>query len=62
MSPDYQKKYRNERIVIDYIAGMTDRYAIQKYKEFYIPQSLQNISNAFTWSATALRHRSFASL
>ena len=23
---------------------------------------LQNISNAFTWSATALRHRSFASL
>ena len=34
-----------KRTVCDYIAGMTDRYAIQKYKEFYIPQSLQNISN-----------------
>lgn len=34
-----------KRTVCDYIAGMTDRYAIQKYEEIYIPQSLQNISN-----------------
>ena len=31
-----------KRTVCDYIAGMTDRYAIQKYKEIFIPQSIQN--------------------
>ncbi len=31
--------------VCDYIAGMTDRYAIQKYKTFFIPQSLQSLNN-----------------
>ena len=30
MSPDYQKKYRNERIVIDYIAGMTDDFFLRE--------------------------------
>ena len=34
-----------QRTVCDYIAGMTDRYAIQKYKEFFIPQSLQTLNN-----------------
>lgn len=33
------------RTVCDYIAGMTDRYAVQKYKELYIPQSLNNTTN-----------------
>ncbi|WP_058486363.1 deoxyguanosinetriphosphate triphosphohydrolase [Defluviitalea phaphyphila] len=28
-----------ERIVCDYIAGMTDRYAIKKYCEIYVPSS-----------------------
>jgi dGTPase len=28
-----------ERIVCDYIAGMTDRYAINKYMEIYVPSS-----------------------
>ena len=28
---------RIERIVTDYISGMTDRYAIEKYKENFIP-------------------------
>ncbi|HET7078508.1 MAG TPA: deoxyguanosinetriphosphate triphosphohydrolase [Chloroflexia bacterium] len=27
-----------ERIVVDYIAGMTDRYAIQKFSELYVPR------------------------
>lgn len=27
-----------ERVVCDYIAGMTDRYAIQKYKEIFVPR------------------------
>ena len=31
-----------KRTVCDYIAGMTDRYAIQKYQEIFIPQSIQN--------------------
>ncbi len=26
-----------KRIVCDYIAGMTDRYAIQKYKQYFLP-------------------------
>ena len=30
MSPDYQKKYRKERIVIDYIAGMTDDFFLRE--------------------------------
>ena len=28
-----------EKVVIDYIAGMTDRYAIKKFKEIYVPVS-----------------------
>ena len=31
------KKESKERVVCDYIAGMTDRYAIAKYKEIKIP-------------------------
>jgi dGTPase len=30
-----------ERVVCDYIAGMTDSYSIQKYKELFVPQSWQ---------------------
>ena len=29
-----------ERIVTDYISGMTDRYAVEKYKEHFIPIGL----------------------
>lgn len=34
---DHQKE-KEERVVCDYIAGMTDRYAITKYKELMIPR------------------------
>jgi dGTPase len=27
------------RVVCDYIAGMTDRYAVAKFKEIYIPRA-----------------------
>ena len=27
-----------ERVVCDYIAGMTDRYALNKYKEIFLPK------------------------
>ena len=30
-----------ERVVTDYISGMTDRYAVEKYKENFIPIGLQ---------------------
>lgn len=30
-----------ERIVCDYIAGMTDRYAVYKYSELFIPATWQ---------------------
>lgn len=39
--PDFYKKIAREesieRAVCDYISGMTDRYAIDKYKELFIP-------------------------
>lgn len=28
-----------ERAIVDYIAGMTDRYAVEIYKQFYVPKS-----------------------
>ena len=28
-----------ERVVCDYISGMTDQYAVQKYREFFLPKS-----------------------
>ena len=30
-----------ERVVTDYISGMTDRYAVEKFKENFIPIGLQ---------------------
>ena len=29
--------YGTEEVVKDYIAGMTDRYAIAMYKKFFVP-------------------------
>lgn len=40
-----QNEEEIKRTVCDYISGMTDRYAIQKYEEIYIPQSLQAVSD-----------------
>jgi dGTPase len=34
-----EKKEPQERVVCDYIAGMTDSYSIQKYKELFIPEA-----------------------
>ncbi len=31
-----------ERIVTDYISGMTDRYAVEKFKEHFVPRGLQS--------------------
>jgi dGTPase len=31
-----------EQIICDYIAGMTDRYAINKFKELFIPEALNS--------------------
>lgn len=33
------KNYDIERVACDYIAGMTDRYAVKKFSEFFIPAS-----------------------
>ena len=33
------KGYDDEKIVIDYIAGMTDRYAVHIYSELFLPKS-----------------------
>jgi dGTPase len=34
------EKSKIERIVIDYIAGMTDRYAVERFEELFIPKGL----------------------
>ena len=31
-----------EQIVCDYIAGMTDSYAVKKFEEFFVPEALKN--------------------
>lgn len=36
-----EKGEPQERVVCDYIAGMTDSYAIHKYKELFVPESWQ---------------------
>lgn len=42
----YRKMYENgekkERVVCDYISGMTDQYAITKYQEFFLPRAWEN--------------------
>lgn len=35
-------KMGNERVICDYIAGMTDRYAISKFQELFIPEALNS--------------------
>ena len=37
-------KDKIERIVVDYISGMTDQYAIEKFKELFIPRPIQALN------------------
>lgn len=42
---DYQQEIVNdgvERVVMDYVAGMTDRYAVKKFQQIYVPVSWLN--------------------
>ena len=39
MNQDYIKSTRIERIIIDYIAGMTDHYAVTVFSDIYIPKA-----------------------
>ena len=34
-----EKKIGKEQIICDYIAGMTDTYAVKKFQEYFIPES-----------------------
>ncbi len=43
-----EKGERKERVVCDFIAGMSDRYAINLYKDIMIPKS---------WSVKSIEHR-----
>lgn len=36
-----KRNEREERVVCDYIAGMTDQYSINKFSELFIPKSWQ---------------------
>lgn len=37
-----QNQETKERVVCDYIAGMTDSYAVKKFQEYFIPESWKN--------------------
>ena len=37
-----EKGETKERVVCDYIAGMTDSYAVKKFQEYFIPESWKN--------------------
>lgn len=43
LPPFYQKLWRNgeteERVVCDYVSGMTDQYAIAQYEELFVPRA-----------------------
>ena len=42
MSEEYQKLLAEgepkERVVCDYISGMTDQYSLEKFKDIFIPK------------------------
>jgi dGTPase len=41
MPPEFRANPRhepNERIVVDYIAGMNDHYAIETFERIYVPR------------------------
>jgi len=38
------EKDKIERIVVDYISGMTDQYAIEKFKDLFIPRPIQALN------------------
>ena len=42
MLKDVCPEDKAERIVTDYISGMTDRYAIERFKRNFIPEGFQN--------------------
>src|SRR5574344_1143968 len=44
LKPTCNEKKR-QRIVCDYISGMTDRYAVEKFKENFVPNSLVTKTN-----------------
>lgn len=37
-----EKGERPEQVVCDYIAGMTDTYAVKKFEEYFVPESWKN--------------------
>lgn len=42
MLKDICPEDKSERIVVDYISGMTDRYAIERFKRNFIPEGFKN--------------------
>ncbi|WP_449241230.1 deoxyguanosinetriphosphate triphosphohydrolase [Desulfoscipio gibsoniae] len=46
-----------ERAVCDYIAGMTDRYAIAQFKHLFIPRSFAISENSFTASGAVVNKK-----
>lgn len=39
MNKDYTKMNSSDKIIVDFIAGMTDKYFIEQYKNLYLPKT-----------------------
>ena len=46
----WQSGETQERSVCDYIAGMTDQYAIAKFQEFFVPVCLEVLTDEFLFT------------
>lgn len=46
---EYCPEESSERVVVDYISGMTDQYAIERFKEIFIPKPLFSPSHDETF-------------
>ncbi len=49
IAKEYCTEENAERTVVDYISGMTDQYAIERFKEIFIPKPLFNPSHDDTF-------------
>lgn len=57
MNDSYRQKTDKKRIIIDFIAGMTDDYFNNQYKELFVPQSFgYTIKHAAVHKSGALRN------
>ena len=41
MKKDYTKTNSSDKIIVDFIAGMTDKFFVNQYKKLYLPKTFE---------------------